>query len=387
MRVTSVPRRRTRISLRWPRLRTPIWRGSASTATPPRGAAGCRGSWRSASGSSRRPCIRPRASTSPSAARPRSRWRARSQVAAAAAGRPGALPVLVATGYVIARHSSDVGVKMGGRIASLRFEEGTRVRRGEVMAVIEHADLDAQLEAARRAVGEAQAQLAQMTAARDEDQRNLERQRALMKDGITTTAALHRRRIGGRRVGGARDVGRGRDRQREGARRRDRGGHRERQRARALRRRRHQQARGGGGDRLALRRAGTGDARGRRHRDDRRSERARSADRGEREQRREAPARHARRGEAAGVSGRAVSRPAARDLPVGRPVEVDRRGARQHPEPRRAREAGDDGERHVRGAAAGPEATTRRQTPPRRPPCSCRSAPIAERGGRPSCGS
>jgi len=112
------------------------------------------------------------------------------QVAAAGTDRPGALPVLVATGYVIARHSSDVGVKMGGRIASLRFEEGTKVRRGEVMAVIEHADLDAQLEAARRAVGEAQAALGQTTAARDEDARNLERQRALMKDGITTTAAL-----------------------------------------------------------------------------------------------------------------------------------------------------------------------------------------------------
>src|SRR5262249_45549448 len=100
------------------------------------------------------------------------------------------LPVLVATGYVVARHSSDVGVKVGGRIARLRFEEGTRVRRGEVIAEIEHADIDAQLEAGRRAVAEAEAQLAQSVAARDEDIRNLERQRQLMKDGITTTAAF-----------------------------------------------------------------------------------------------------------------------------------------------------------------------------------------------------
>jgi len=100
------------------------------------------------------------------------------------------LPVLVATGYVVARHSSDVGVKVGGRIARLRFEEGTRVRKGEVIAEIEHADIDAQLEASRRAVAEADAQLAQAIAARDEDVRNLERQRQLMQDGITTTAAL-----------------------------------------------------------------------------------------------------------------------------------------------------------------------------------------------------
>ena len=32
-------------------------------------------------------------------------------------------PVLVASGYVVARHSSDVGVKTGGRLARLTFEE------------------------------------------------------------------------------------------------------------------------------------------------------------------------------------------------------------------------------------------------------------------------
>jgi HlyD family secretion protein len=100
------------------------------------------------------------------------------------------LPVLVATGYVVARHSSDVGVKTGGRLSRITFEEGTRVRKGEVLAEIEHADTAAQLEASRRAVAEAEAQLAQAIAARDEDARGYERQRALMKDGITTDAAL-----------------------------------------------------------------------------------------------------------------------------------------------------------------------------------------------------
>src|SRR5260370_13500284 len=112
------------------------------------------------------------------------------QVASPADGSSGTMPVLVATGYVVARHSSDVGVKVGGRLAQIRFEEGTRVRRGEVMAEIEHADIDAQLEAARRNVAEAEAQLAQAVAARDEDVRNVDRQRALAKDGITTTATL-----------------------------------------------------------------------------------------------------------------------------------------------------------------------------------------------------
>jgi len=112
------------------------------------------------------------------------------QIAAPASAEAEGLPVLVATGYVVARHSSDVGVKVGGRIAVLRIEEGTRVRQGQVIAQIEHADIDAQLEAARRAVAEAEAQRVQAVAARGEDSRAVERQRALMKDGITTTAAL-----------------------------------------------------------------------------------------------------------------------------------------------------------------------------------------------------
>lgn len=111
------------------------------------------------------------------------------QVVASSSGAT-SLPVLVATGYVVARHSSDVGVKTGGRLASLRFEEGTRVRKGEVIAEIEHADTEAQLEASRRAVAETEAQLAQAIAAYDEDLRNMERQRTLAKNGIATTAAL-----------------------------------------------------------------------------------------------------------------------------------------------------------------------------------------------------
>ena len=115
---------------------------------------------------------------------------ARATQLTAAPGASAALPVLVASGYVVARHSSDVGVKTGGRIATLTFEEGTRVRRSEVMAALEHADIEAQLEAARRAVVEAEAQLTQAVASRDEDVRNVERQRALARDGITTTANL-----------------------------------------------------------------------------------------------------------------------------------------------------------------------------------------------------
>lgn len=112
------------------------------------------------------------------------------EVAAARDGGSAPIPVLVATGYVVARHSSDVGVKTGGRLQGLTFEEGTRVRAGQVIARIEHADLDAQLAAARAGVAESETQLVQASAAHEDDQRQLERQRALSRDGITTVAAL-----------------------------------------------------------------------------------------------------------------------------------------------------------------------------------------------------
>jgi RND family efflux transporter MFP subunit len=109
---------------------------------------------------------------------------------ASAGGAAPALPVLVASGYVIARRTSDVGVKAGGRLQTLSFEEGTRVRAGQIIATIEHTDLDAQLAAARAGVVEAETQVQQAIASRDEDVRHLERQRALAKDGIAAPAVL-----------------------------------------------------------------------------------------------------------------------------------------------------------------------------------------------------
>jgi RND family efflux transporter MFP subunit len=111
------------------------------------------------------------------------------QMAAAGDAAP-ALPVLVASGYVIARRTSDVGVKAGGRLQTLGFEEGTRVRAGQIIATIEHTDLDAQLAAARAGVVESETQLQQAIASHDEDVRHLDRQRALAKDGIAPPAVL-----------------------------------------------------------------------------------------------------------------------------------------------------------------------------------------------------
>ena len=61
----------------------------------------------------------------------------------------------------MARRKAVVSAKIQGRLAELRVEEGSRVRDGEVIARLESADYEAQVERARAAVQRAEADLAE----------------------------------------------------------------------------------------------------------------------------------------------------------------------------------------------------------------------------------
>jgi RND family efflux transporter MFP subunit len=69
--------------------------------------------------------------------------------------------ILTASGYVVARRKAVVSAKIQGRLAELRVEEGSRVRRGEVIARLESRDYEAQVRRARAAVQRDQADLAE----------------------------------------------------------------------------------------------------------------------------------------------------------------------------------------------------------------------------------
>jgi RND family efflux transporter MFP subunit len=112
------------------------------------------------------------------------------RVATAPGGGSASMPVLVASGYVVARRSADVGGKVGGRLEYMGVEEGDRVRAGQIIARIEHGELDAQLAASKTEVVESRAQVSEAVAARDEARRDLDRQRTLRRDGIVTEAAV-----------------------------------------------------------------------------------------------------------------------------------------------------------------------------------------------------
>lgn len=94
-----------------------------------------------------------------------------SAVAVAGAGTP----VLSASGYVVPRRKAVVSAKIQGRLSELRVEEGSRVKEGEILARLESADYEAQVE---RALADVQRAEADLEESRRQDRlaRDLERQ-------------------------------------------------------------------------------------------------------------------------------------------------------------------------------------------------------------------
>jgi len=89
--------------------------------------------------------------------------------------------VLTATGYTYARQRAAVGAKIIGRVVKLGVEEGDRVARGDLIAVLDSADLKAQVAAAQGRLDQAQATL-------DDAQREEKRQNALLAKDLTPQA-------------------------------------------------------------------------------------------------------------------------------------------------------------------------------------------------------
>src|SRR5262249_30893710 len=74
---------------------------------------------------------------------------------------PADAPVLAASGYLVARRKAVVSAKIQGRLAELRVDEGSRVREGGVIALLESGDYEAQVARAQAAVARAEADLAE----------------------------------------------------------------------------------------------------------------------------------------------------------------------------------------------------------------------------------
>jgi RND family efflux transporter MFP subunit len=89
--------------------------------------------------------------------------------------------VLTASGYVVARRKAAVASKGTGRLVRLDVEEGDKVKKGQVIARLENADVAAALARARENRRLAQADLKDAKV-------SLERQRVLLREGVVAQA-------------------------------------------------------------------------------------------------------------------------------------------------------------------------------------------------------
>jgi RND family efflux transporter MFP subunit len=98
--------------------------------------------------------------------------------------------VLNASGYVVARRRATVSSKVTGKVLEVNLEEGQSVRRGQVLARLDDAQVraslnvaEAQLEAARRTAAEDEARLREANLTSD-------RRRQLFKEGVLNRAEV-----------------------------------------------------------------------------------------------------------------------------------------------------------------------------------------------------
>lgn len=85
-------------------------------------------------------------------------------------------PLLTATGYLVADRQARITPKISGKVVQLNVDTGRDVHRGDVLAVLESSNLQAQLDEARAGMQQAGRELA--------------RQSALWKQGVTSRSLL-----------------------------------------------------------------------------------------------------------------------------------------------------------------------------------------------------
>ena len=99
------------------------------------------------------------------------------------AGASAGTPILTASGYLVARHQSVISSKIQGRLSALYVEEGSFVKKDEVIARLEDSDYKAAVAKAKADIIYAEANLAEM-------ERQARLQQGLFKDKVVSQDAL-----------------------------------------------------------------------------------------------------------------------------------------------------------------------------------------------------
>jgi HlyD family secretion protein len=98
-------------------------------------------------------------------------------------GASAGTPILTASGYLVARHQSVISSKIQGRLSALYVEEGSYVKKDEVIARLEDIDYIAAVAKAKADIEYAKANLAEM-------ERQARLQQGLFKEKVVSQDAL-----------------------------------------------------------------------------------------------------------------------------------------------------------------------------------------------------
>ena len=112
-----------------------------------------------------------------------SRTEARLAVVTVETGRA-ADATVVATGYLESRRQARIGARAPGRLQIINVEEGSRVAEGDVLAVLEHADLEASLAACEATLERAKAALGEQEVVIQQTHKEFERSQRLLKSNV-----------------------------------------------------------------------------------------------------------------------------------------------------------------------------------------------------------
>jgi HlyD family secretion protein len=99
---------------------------------------------------------------------------------------------LIASGYVVARRRATVAAEITGRVIDVRVEEGQRVERGQILAILDSSLAQTELATGQSRAESASATVRALRADLDDARRIYERTRALSAKGYATNADLTR---------------------------------------------------------------------------------------------------------------------------------------------------------------------------------------------------
>jgi RND family efflux transporter MFP subunit len=113
-------------------------------------------------------------------------WAPEVKTVIATASDAGPKTVLNASGYVVARRAANCGAKVTGRVVDLSFEEGVRVKEGDVLARLDDSDALTSLNLAKAQLAVARSAIEQIKVQSDLAERTLVRETALAQTKVET---------------------------------------------------------------------------------------------------------------------------------------------------------------------------------------------------------